>query len=234
VELAAIESELEALETRGARAFDAAGCQSVRQLVARAKMLEARAAALLSSRAQLHLQRLAARFDAAHSDTEHKLTRLEASHGELPRERAVLESGDLQALRRRLRRIEVVPQRASSNEDTARERGRRSSEYSAVAADLVTAVALARANDIVPRHAGPYNPLRIASDLLARMRLVSPIYLTAQLKRLDELSSMLTLPELPEPPHKAQPARKRAPVRSTRTARVQRPERPRPGPARKR
>jgi hypothetical protein len=223
VELAAVESALEALETRGARAFDAAGCQCVRSLIARAKQLDARAAALLSSRAALHLQRLSERFDHAHSDTEHKLARLEATHGSLPRERALLSSCDLRALRRRLRHLEVVPEHALSGEETARERGRRSNEYASAAADLVTAVALARATDIVPRHAGPYNPLRIASDLLARMRIVSPIYLTAQLKRLDELSSMLMLPELPEPPHKAQPAKKRAPVRSTRSARVQRP-----------
>jgi hypothetical protein len=234
VELAAVENALEALETRGAFAFDAAGCQCVRQLVARAKTLDARAAALLACRANVHLERLSERFDNAQRDTEHKLARVEASHGALPRERATLEHGDLHALRRRLRHLEVVPQLPRSTEDTARERGRRSNEYSAAAADLVTAVALARATDIVPRHAGPYNPLRIASDLLARMRIVSPIYLTAQLKRLDELSSMLMLPELPEPPHKAPPPRKRAPVRSSRGARMSRPERPRPASPRKR
>jgi hypothetical protein len=73
-------------------------------------------------------------------------------------------------------------------------------DYGSSLTDWVAAVALARAEDGVPEQAGPYNPLRIANDLLERIRQVSPIYLNAQLSWLEALASMLALPELPEPP----------------------------------
>jgi hypothetical protein len=77
--------------------------------------------------------------------------------------------------------------------------------YEDSVADLVASFALARAVDVVPQDAGPYNALRIASDALDTMRAVSPFYLTVQLNRLEELASLLTLPDLPEKP-KPQPS----------------------------
>jgi hypothetical protein len=62
---------------------------------------------------------------------------------------------------------------------------------------MVASLALARAVDVVPEDAGPYNALRIASEALDRMREISPLYLTVQLNRLEELATLLALPELP-------------------------------------
>ncbi len=79
-------------------------------------------------------------------------------------------------------------------------RKQRTVVYEDSVAALVASFALARAVDVVPEDAGPYNPLRIASTTLDRMREVSPFYLTVQLNRLEELASLLALPELPAPP----------------------------------
>lgn len=220
VALAQLESELQALEASGARAFDSASCDCVRTLITRAGALQPTGAQLLAARAQAHMARLRERFDRARERAEQRLEVAEDTFGALPTQRAALARGDVSTVRRSLRRFNSVPPRlagsALARGDVERERGRRANEYEAALAELVTSMALARAVDVVPEHAGPYNPLRIASDLLARIRTVSPIYLTAQLKRLDELASMLSLPELPELPSKAalQP-RKHAPARSS-------------------
>ena len=88
-------------------------------------------------------------------------------------------------------------------------RKQRAVAYEDSVAALVASFALARAVDVVPEDAGPYNPLRIASTTLDRMREVSPFYLTVQLNRLEELASLLALPELPAPPEeKALPRKK--------------------------
>lgn len=223
--LAEIESALGELEARGARAFDAASCDCVRALTTRAQQLHAHGAQLLAARAEAHITRLTERFDAERERTQARLTAAEQRFGELPAQRAAFLRGELSDVRRTLRRFNTVPPQPASSAlargDVQRERVRRESEYEAALAELVTSMALARAMDVVPEHAGPYNPLRIASDLLGRIRAVSPIYLTTQLKRLDELASMLSLPELPELPNKAalQP-RKHAPARSTRSSNV--------------
>ncbi len=79
-------------------------------------------------------------------------------------------------------------------------RKQRAVAYEDSVAAMVASFALARAVDVVPEDAGPYNPLRIASATLDRIREVSPFFLTVQLNRLEELASLLALPELPAPP----------------------------------
>jgi hypothetical protein len=212
VELAGIEQALDALEARGARAFDAASCDCVRSLITRCEALEPRAAALLTQRAEVHVERLTLRFDKARADTERMLATAEEAHGPLPTQRAALARGELLHVRRALRRLGSLP--ARSTELTRGDRGKRASDYESSLAELVASLALARAVDVVPEHAGPYNPLRIASDLLERMRNVSPIYLTAQLNRLEELASMMALPELPEPASKTLPRKRRGSLKS--------------------
>lgn len=92
----------------------------------------------------------------------------------------------------------TAPARASL--DITRARRRKAATYEDSVAELVASFALARATDVVPEGAGPYNALRIASQALDAMRALSPSYLTVQLNRLEELASLLALPELPPKP----------------------------------
>ncbi|HEY6878484.1 MAG TPA: DUF2894 domain-containing protein [Polyangiales bacterium] len=209
MELAGVERALDALEARGARAFDAPSCDCVRTLITRAEKLEGKAAELLAQRAQVHVERLTQRFDRARSDTEQLLAAAEARHGAQATLRAAYERGELGNVRRALRKLGSMPPRPLR---IARSSG--ANDYESSLAELVAAFALARAVDVVPQDAGPYNPLRIASDLLERMRDVSPIYLTAQLNRLEELASMMALPELPEPASKTLPRKRRGSLKS--------------------
>jgi hypothetical protein len=208
VSLADVERALDALEARGARAFDSASCDCVRALVTRGEGLEGKAAVLLAGRAAVHVERLGLRFDKARADTERLLASAERSHGTQTRLRAAFERGDLGTVRRALRKLGASPPRAVP---VTRPDGH---EYEDSLAEMVASFALARAVDVVPRDAGPYNPLRIASDLLERMRKVSPIYLTAQLNRLEELASMMQLPELPEAASKTLPRKRRGSLKS--------------------
>lgn len=225
--LAAAELALDALEAQGARMFDAASCDCVRTLITRAEQLGGRASELLAERAMVHAERLRERFERERATSQHHLTQLEQRRGRGPLEalRDGLLRGEVTLVRRTLRRLASAPIKAAPSElsRTARTRRGRSADaydsqqaadYEEALAELVASFALARAVDVVPEHAGPYNPLRIASDLLARMRAVSPIYLTAQLNRLEELASMLELPELPEPASKTLPRKKRRVLRS--------------------
>jgi Protein of unknown function (DUF2894) len=227
VTLAAAERALDALESQGARLFDAASCDCVRTLITRAEQLGGRARELLAERAVVHAERLRERFERGRAASEQSLTQLEQQRGRGPlaalRERLV--RGDVTTVRRKLRRLASAPIKAVPSELARPARARRgrsadaydsqqATDYEEALAELVASFALARAVDVVPEHAGPYNPLRIASDLLARMRTVSPIYLTAQLNRLEELASMLELPELPEPSSKTLPRKKRRVLRS--------------------
>jgi hypothetical protein len=213
-----VERALDALEAVGARSFDMPACDCVRQLITRAEELGGRTAELLAQRAQAHLDRLRERFEHARSSTEHKLGALEVTHGPLHKLRETLAHGDVTLVRRKLRRLATAPIKAAPAErkraPRTREQRRDHADYEESLAELVASFALARAVDVVPEHAGPYNPLRIASDLLARMRTVSPIYLTAQLNRLEELASMLELPELPEQASKTLPRKKRGALKS--------------------
>jgi hypothetical protein len=217
VDLASVEDALNALEACGANAFDAISCACTRKLIARARKLDTRASALLAARAHDHVERLARRFERARAAVERRIDAAELSHGELPRERAACARGRLGAVRYALRR------RASggtARDDAAAKRERRvrcAYEYEAALADLTATFAVASASDAVPEQAGPYNPLRIASELLEQIRSVSPIYLNVQLKRLEELASILALPELPVTPAKTQPPPGRAqpPARKT-------------------
>jgi hypothetical protein len=208
VELADVERALEALEARGARAFDSASCDCVRALITRGEALSPPATALLAKRAQVHVERLALRFDKARVDTSRLLESAERTHGTLGKLRAAFERGDLGTVRRALRKLGGMPPKPSPVSK------RDAHEYEDSLAEMVASFALARAVDVVPQDAGPYNPLRIASDLLERMRKVSPIYLTAQLNRLEELASMMELPELPEPASKTLPRKRRGSLKS--------------------
>ena len=215
--LAATECALDALEADGARLFDAPSCDCIRTLITRAEELGGQAAALLAVRAQAHLERLRTRFDVARSETARLIDDAELRLGALPKLRALLARGELATVRRKLRRLASEPAPLLDRPQLAKrreERQRGASDYEESLAELVASFALARAVDVVPEHAGPYNPLRIASDLLARMRTVSPLYLTSQLNRLEELASMMELPELPEPASKTLPKKKRGALKS--------------------
>jgi hypothetical protein len=217
VDLAATEVALDALEADGGRLFDAPSCDCIRTLITRAEELAGPVGALLAVRAHAHVERLRSRFYAARTETERRIAEAEQRHGPLPVVRELLARGELASARRKLRRLATEPPPArDKKEQAARERDKQrgSNDYEESLAELVASFALARAIDVVPEHAGPYNPLRIASDLLARMRTVSPLYLTAQLNRLEELASMLELPELPEPASKTLPRKKRRVLRS--------------------
>ncbi len=206
---AEIESALAALELRGARAFDREACELVRALIARGQTLPQPVAALLLERARAHLDRLAARFEAVQADTAARLAQLEQIHGPLREQRDALASGELFGVRRTLRRLDQTPVwRRLTRRRELPDPPRGVVEYEAAFADLSAQLVVDRAVEEMPADAGPYNPLRIATDLLARIGAVSPTYLTAQLKRLEELAVMLTLPEPPPPPRPTAPPKK--------------------------
>jgi hypothetical protein len=208
VELADVERVLDALEARGARAFDSASCDCVRALITRGEKLDVKAVELLARRAQVHVERLEQRFDKARVDTARLLDAAERAHGAQSKLRAAFERGDLGTVRRALRKLGASPPRPTPI------RRPDAHEYEDSLAEMVASFALARAVDVVPQDAGPYNPLRIASDLLERMRKVSPIYLTAQLNRLEELASMMALPELPDAASRTLPRKRRGSLKS--------------------
>ncbi|MDB4971884.1 MAG: uncharacterized protein JWN48_225 [Myxococcaceae bacterium] len=213
--LSQVEHGLDALEGQGARLFDAASCDCVRTLITRAEEHGGRTGELLSERAQAHLDRLRERFEGARARAETHVDALEQQRGPLHKLRETLKNGDVTQVRRKLRRLASEPIKAvASKLKRTTERPKHTADYEESLAELVASFALARALDVVPEHAGPYNPLRIASDLLTRMRTVSPIYLTAQLNRLEELASMMELPELPEQASKTLPRKKRGALRS--------------------
>ncbi len=212
MEVAEVERALDALEADGARRFDATGCDCARALLSRAEELGGEIARLLTLRAQAHVERLAQRLADARALARRELAASEQNLGLLPRARELLARSEIVPMRRTLRRLAVHPltlATAAQRERLQRERQRRSGEYEQELAELVAALALARAVDVVPEDAGPYNPLRIASELLTRMRAVSPLYLTAQLNRLEELASLLELPELPAPAGRVLPRKRR-------------------------
>jgi hypothetical protein len=194
VDVADVERGLDGLEALGARLFDGPSCDCIRSLLERAEELGGAAKPLLAARAEGHLLRLRERFERTRRETRDKLAQVEGRHGVQPALRDLLEIGDLARLRRTLRRLALTP---PEHVRGAHETRREVAEYDESLAELVASFALARADDVVPEDAGPYNPLRIASELLTRMRAVSPLYLTAQLNRLEELASLLGLPELP-------------------------------------
>ena len=193
-----------ALEQRGGRAYDAISCDCARALLRRAQHASPRAAALLVARAAVHVQRLSDRFDRARAVLETRIADAEQKFGALPDERAACARGELVNARRSLRRRACLPAPIATRAPTSE----RFEDYQSASNEWVAVSALARAVDVVPAQAGPYNPLRIASDLLERIRAVSPTYLNAQLARLEQLASMLALPELPEPAAKPAPRKR--------------------------
>jgi hypothetical protein len=224
MEQAAVARALADLEGLGARGFDADSCDCIRALIERAQELETRASEHLLERAMAHVERLSLRMQRERQRTERWLDLAEAKHGELSAERQLLLQGDLTTLRRKLRRIASGTGASASTQVVLRQRHRvaRTQDYETSRAELIAAFALARAADVVPEQAGPYNPLRIASDLLSRIRDVSPLYLTAQLQRLEELGSMLSLPELPAPVRKPPPVAIKPPSRSSKARKKKR------------
>jgi hypothetical protein len=218
--LAEVEHALDQLESEGARKFDAPSCDCVRTLLTRAEELGGSVGTRLTERAADHVARLRTRFEHARQRTRTRLARAAREGGPLPALEGALARGEVVTVRRSLRRLARTPHAAliaraplaiRGQGATDASRAHRVLAYEDAHAELVAAFALARATDVVPENAGPYNPLRIASELLERMRTVSPLYLTAQLNRLEELASLLTLPELPAPvrPKKPLPQRKR-------------------------
>ena len=205
-----VEAALDALEAAGARQFDAASCDCVRTLITRAEVLGGAVGERIAGRAAEHVARLRARFEQARLGTRARLSEAARQRGPLPQLEGALARGEVMLVRRGLRRLARSPHRAvSERAQLARRDGVLA--YDDAHAELVAAFALARATDVVPEDAGPYNPLRIASELLERMRSVSPLYLTAQLNRLEELASLLALPELPPlQTRRPLPRRKRA------------------------
>jgi hypothetical protein len=216
-----VESALAALEARGASAFDREGCDLVRTLIARGKALPPPADVLLLERSNAHLARLGERFEAALARARERLDEAEQVRGALPEQREKLERGEFRALRRELRRLERAPvtQRERPSDRPFEVERTSAGEYLAVAAELSAQFTVARAVDEVPLYAGPYNPLRIATELLSRIGAVSSMYLTAQLKRFDELAVLLTLPE---PPAAQKPLPPPPPPRRSRPSRVKR------------
>lgn len=206
--IAGVERTLDALEAEGARLFDAASCDCVRTLITRAEQLGGRAGAILSARAADHVARLGTRFRAARDEAAARIPHHDGD--DLPAQKLTraLARGDVVSVRRALRKRARAPgPPIEARHLPARQRA--TVAYDDALAELVAAFALARADEGVPEDAGPYNPLRIASELLSRMRAVSPLYLTAQLNRLEELASLLTLPELPAEPSRTLPRKKR-------------------------
>lgn len=210
-------ADLADLEGLGARGFDADSCDCIRALIERAQELDARASEHLLERARAHVERLSLRMQRERQRAERWLLAAETKFGELSAERHLLAQGDVTTLRRKLRRLASGTGASASTQVVLRQRHRvaRTQDYETSRAELIAAFALARAADVVPEQAGPYNPLRIASDLLSRIRDVSPLYLTAQLQRLEELGSMLSLPELPAPVRKPPPVAIKPPSRSS-------------------
>lgn len=204
--LAEVERMLDALEAEGARLFDAPSCDCVRTLITQAEARAGRAGAILSARAADHVERLATRFRTARDAAAARIP----PTGDVPAQKLAraLARGDVVSVRRALRRRARAPGPAIEARQLPAQR-RATVVYDDALAELVAAFALARADEGVPEDAGPYNPLRIASELLSRMRTVSPLYLTAQLNRLEELASLLTLPELPAEPSRTLPRKKR-------------------------
>jgi hypothetical protein len=208
----ALRASLSELEARGARAYDALGCDCVRELLARAEELGGGVARRLCLRAEAHLSALGARFSGEADRVAARLKDYESERGEQADLREQLGSGELEQLARRLRRLRAAPplrarplslKRTAPGGNFARAgvstlRRKRVTVYEDSVAQMVATLAMARATDVVPEDAGPYNPLRIASEVLERVREVSPFYLAVQLNRLEELASLLSLPELPE------------------------------------
>jgi hypothetical protein len=212
--VASARAGLRELEARGARAYDAAACDCVHALLSRADELGGGVAARLTLRAESHLSSLRARFDADRARLAEQLASCEATRGEQVELRRWLASGDLVRAGRRLRRLRVLPASAARSLAVKQPvatsftranahvlRKKRVSVYEDSVAQMVATLAMARATEVVPEDAGPYNSLRIASDVLERLRAISPFYLAVQLNRLEELASLLSLPELPASEH---------------------------------
>jgi hypothetical protein len=222
-----VEAELDALEARGARAYDAPACDCVRALLTRAEELGGATASILVGRAQSHVDSLRERFARDQQRVGARVQALEERAGTQLELRKALERGELTHVSRTARRLAMRPvsrmlrplsaghEPARSDEPAAPPdprgvRRKRAVSYEDSVAELVASFALARAVDVVPEDAGPYNPLRIASETLDSMRSLSPFYLTVQLNRLEELATLLALPELPaKQEEKALPKKKR-------------------------
>ncbi len=218
MDLDGVAAELDALEVDGARGFDPAACDCIRTLLVHSAELGPAVAARLIIRAMAHVRALEERLRTDRARVAGELAALETARGEaLPELHARIARGEITHVARTVRRLRQRPSRPAPltalaridpNDDGSRRgqsarsriglRQKKALAYEDSVAELVASFALARAVDVVPDDAGPYNALRIASAALDEMRRLSPIYLTVQLNRLEELASLLALPELPQ------------------------------------
>ncbi len=216
MDLETVEAALDALEADGARGFDSPACDCARTLITQAERLGGAVAERLLVRAEAHIRALSERMNADRARVQEQLMAFEAkAHEAMPELHAQLVRGDITHVARTLRRLRQRPPKPAPSTALARIdpspdhvlgpsprsrislRQKQALAYEDSVAELVASFALARAVDVVPEDAGPYNALRIASEALDKMRALSPFYLTVQLNRLEELASLLSLPELP-------------------------------------
>ena len=210
--LTELEAALEKLEAQGARHFDCEACDCIRGLLTSAENLGGGAGERLARRAAVHLASLEQQVSSERGRALEWIDQVEGGGARQLLQQRVEQGQSVYVLRslRRLRaraklsgaktRQAVQAETTQAQEDASSRSRRCAQAYEDSLADLVASFALARAVDTVPEGSGPYNSLRIASELLDGMRTVSPRYLTVQVNRLEELASLLTLPELPEPP----------------------------------
>jgi hypothetical protein len=228
---ARVAEELAGLEAAGARGFDAPLCDCVHALLERAEELRGPVAARVLQRAAAYCNELAASFLRDSQRAVALVQKVVVQCGPQPELERCITRGELNEALRRARRVRGRPPRPQDEQQPALElarlpgaagrprrpkRAAQSLAYEDSVAEMVASLALARAVDVVPRDAGPYNPMRIASDLLDGLRAVSPFFLTVQLNRLEELGSLLSLPDLPEKqaPEPPPPPKKKLPSRA--------------------
>jgi hypothetical protein len=233
--VAHVAEELAQLEAAGARGFDAPLCDCVRALLVRADDMPGPAGARVMLRAAAYCNDLATGFLRDSQRAKTLVKQVSAKCGPQPDLERCIARGEVHEAMRRARRVRGRPAQAWSEPPPAQElarlpgaattapkrpkRAAQSLAYEDSVAEMVASLALARAVDVVPKDAGPYNPMRIASDLLDGLRAVSPFFLTVQLNRLEELGSLLSLPDLPEKPapEPVPPPKKKLPSRTKKT-----------------
>ncbi len=112
MDLVSLEGALDALESDGARGFDAPACDCVRKLITQAEELGGAVADRLAVRAEAHLDSLSEGLKADRLRVHAQLAALEARNEEaLPELHKQLERGETTRVARTLRRIRTRPPR---------------------------------------------------------------------------------------------------------------------------
>lgn len=240
---AVVRARVAELVREGARAFDAPAVTLIENLLARADALGGAAGGLLRGRAMAYASRLEERLRTAKRRASALSTRFldPRAHGD------DAETNPTDTIRRAYAAA-VLPPRPRRNETRVRtllaelaqrspsrvggvddEQARASFDslrlasalYRESLAEVAASVAVARAEDDVPKIAGPYNALAIAARALRRMHTLSPLYLRAQLARLETLAALEPLDAAPreDGPDQARPrSRDRSSARGTKRA----------------